>query len=167
MLQSYHSIMRGFLGFGFLLLMHGCGDTAQTNSQHSWIDAVEYVAHAQPVSLTPQHVAEAYALGSEYTDLQRDMIYKELVGNVIEWDIIVYEIKLEDGVYKVTSQPIPIKLEHSIALLRVLAFVAPQSKATYDILHNVKTNSQIRVRGKVQDVFIRTALILNPALICL
>jgi hypothetical protein len=115
--------------------------------------------------VTPEQVAEAFALGSDSTDLQRELIEKDLVGSVVEWDIRVYEVSYADGRYKVTSQPIPIASADAIQLIRVVALIQAQSNGDDDLLRAVKTDDVLRIRGLVQDVVLRTVVTIGPAVL--
>ena len=51
----------------------------------------------------------------------------------------MYEVEYADGRYTVTSQAIPITDADAVPLLRVVAFVLPQSEADDALLRAVKT----------------------------
>ncbi|MBK9325783.1 MAG: hypothetical protein IPN00_05405 [Hydrogenophilales bacterium] len=135
-----------------VLSLFGCGKAGQAPPQKSTADEIHSVIQAQPVSVTPEQAAEVFALGSEATDLQRDLLKKELIGNVIVWNIQVYEIELKGESYKVTSQPIPIQPAQAVGVLRVVAFVYPRNGADLNALRQAKTNDIFKLRGKVQDI---------------
>ena len=51
-------------------------------------------------SETPlETVAEAFALGTRATDVQRENLQADLVGRRVEWDIPVYEVSFNEGRY--------------------------------------------------------------------
>lgn len=104
-------------------------------------------------------------MGSEATDLQRDLLSNYLIGNVVEWDVAVYEIQLKDGSFKITSQPIPIKSKQATELLRVVAFVDSMNDLDLYVLKRSKTNDVIRIRGKVQGIVMRTAVVIYPGMV--
>lgn len=128
-------------------------------------EQIAEIASASTNPITPEQVSEVFALGSEFTDLQRDILHKELLGSVVEWDIQVYEIKYADGVYKVTSQPIPIKSRQAVNMLRASFAVYPQDERDHELLQKAKTNDRIKIRGKVQDIVLRTVVLIEPAVL--
>ena len=148
-----------------VLSLFGCGKAGQAPPQKSTADEIHSVIQAQPVSVTPEQAAEVFALGSEATDLQRDLLKKELIGNVIVWNIQVYEIELKGERYKVTSQPIPIQPAQAVGVLRVVAFVYPRNGADLNALRQAKTNDIFKLRCKVQDIEMRVAVVIQPALV--
>jgi hypothetical protein len=128
-------------------------------------DAFALIDKTPRSELTPEAVAEAFALNTKSTDVQREMLEKDLVGHSIEWDLRVYEVAFEDGRYKVTSQAIPVSDPDAVPLLRVVAFVLPQNEKDDALLRAVKTDDVIRIRGIVQEIQLRTIVAIVPAVV--
>ncbi len=112
-----------------------------------------------------QQVAETFALGSKHTDLQRDLLKKELIGSIVEWRLKVYEIESTDGAYKITSQPYPIQSPDAVNLIRAVAFVRPQDSADQEVIRKAVTDDEITVRGHVQGITLRSIVTLSPAIL--
>jgi hypothetical protein len=158
--------MVGVLAVSLLITVAGCGGgTDEPAPVQSIAELIATIMQATPNPVTPEQVAEAFALGSDSTDLQRDLIEKDLVGSVVEWDILVYEVSYADGRYKVTSQPIPIASADAIQLTRVVALIQAQSNEDDDLLRAVKTDDVLRIRGLVQDIVLRTVVKIGPAVV--
>lgn len=134
------------------------GQTSQTLEEQ-----LAEIENAQVNPITTEEVAEAFALGSDSTDLQRDILKKQVVGSVVEWRVPVYEVELNEGLYKVTSQALPVRAEGGIPMLRAVIFVAPESHRGHEFMRKLKTNETILVRGKVQDIFLRSVVAVYPA----
>jgi hypothetical protein len=115
--------------------------------------------------LAPETVAEAFALGSRATDVQREDLTQSLMGHRVEWSFPVYEVEYAEGRYTVTSQPIPIQDPEAAALTRVMAFVIPRSEEDHALLRAVKTDDVIRIRGIVQEIRLRTFVVVVPAVV--
>jgi hypothetical protein len=149
-----------------LVSLVGCGDEPSDN-QHKPSTAEQFaeITSAKTNPIAPEQVSEVFALGSEFTDLQRDILRKELVGSVVEWVIQVYEIDYADGIYKVTSQPIPIKSKQAVNMLRASFSVYPQDDRDHELLRKAKTNDRTKIRGKVQDIVLRTVVLIEPAVL--
>jgi len=149
-----------------LVTLAGCGSGSdQPAPVQSTAELIATIMQATPNPVTPEQIAETFALGSDSTDLQRELIEKDLVGSVVEWDIRVYEVSYADGRYKVTSQPIPIASADAIQLIRVVALIQAQSNGDDDLLRAVKTDDVLRIRGLVQDVVLRTVVTIGPAVL--
>jgi hypothetical protein len=148
------------------MTMAGCGGGADEPAPaQPTAELIATIMQATPNPVTPEQVAEAFALGSDSTDLQRELIDKDLVGSVVEWDIRVYEVSYADGRYKVTSQPIPIASADAIQLTRVVALIQAQSNEDDDLLRAVKTDDVLKIRGLVQDIVLRTVVKIGPAVV--
>lgn len=149
-----------------LPLLAGCGGSSEGKQDVlTGTEQLAEIENAQVNPVTPEQVAEVFALGSDFTDLQRELMRKELVGSVVEWEIQVYEIDYADGVYKVASRPIPIKSRHAVNMMRASFSVYPQGEQDHGLLRKVKTNDRIRIRGKVQDIVLRAVVSIEPAVL--
>ncbi len=149
-----------------LVSLVGCGDESSGGqSKQSPEELLAEITNAKTNPAAPEQVSEVFALGSEFTDLQRDILRKELVGSVVEWDIQIYEIEYADGIYKVTSQPIPIKSKQAVNMLRASFSVYPQDDRDHELLRKAKTNDRMNIRGKVQDIVLRTVVLIDPAIL--
>ncbi len=121
---------------------------------------------AKPVTtVTPEQVAETFALGSKSTDLQRDLLEKKVVGQVVEWDLQLYEVQLEGDIYTVSSNAIPINDDSGMNLIRIVAEVRARTPEEYTFLRAVKTGDPIRLRGRITAIALRTAVVMDPAVV--
>ena len=149
-----------------LVTLVGCGGGPSGNqATQPMAEQIAEITSAKTNPVSPEQVAEVFALGSDSTDLQRDLLLKDLIGSVVEWNLRVYDIGFADGMYKVTSQPIPIRSKEAVNMLRATISVYPQSERDHEALRTAKTNDKIRIRGKVQDVVLRTAVVIEPAIL--
>ena len=148
-----------------LVLAAGCAPVPDPSAGLSVEESVQLIEQVAPSELSPETVAEAFALGSRATDVQRDDITQSLVGHRVEWSFPVYEVEYAEGRYTVTSQPIPIEDTEAAALTRVMAFVIPRSEADEKLLRAVKTDDVIRIRGIVQEIRLRTFVVVVPAVV--
>ena len=149
-----------------LVSLFGCGDQPDESQVHQSLkQQLAEIASAQVNPVTPEQVSEIFALGSDFTDLQRDLLNKELIGSVVEWRLKVYEVEFEQGLYKVTSQQLPIKSKQAVPLLRAAVLIVPSSDNDHDLMRKVKTNDMITIRGRVRDIVLRTVVVIEPALL--
>jgi len=148
------------------VMLFGCGEGADAKQSGQAIeDQLAEIRSAKLSRVTPEEVSEVFALGSDSTDLQRDILNKELVGSVVEWRLPIYEVELVEGRYKITSQPIPIKSKEAVQLLRAAVFIVPSSVSDHVVMRKVKTNDMITVRGRVREIVLRTVVVIEPALL--
>lgn len=147
------------------VLLAACAPVPDPSAGLSVEESVQLIEQVAPSDLSPETVAEAFALGSRATDVQREDLTQSLVGHRVEWSFPVYEVEYAEGRYTVTSQPIPIQDPEAAALTRVMAFVIPQSEADEALLRAVKTDDVIRIRGIVQEIRLRTFVVVVPAVV--
>lgn len=147
------------------VLVGACAPVPDPSAGLSVAESVQLIEQVEPTDLSPETVAETFALGSRATDVQRDDLTQALVGHRVEWSFPVYEVRYEEGRYTVTSQAIPITDPNAAALTRVMAIVIPRSEEDDALLRAVKTDDVIRVRGIVQEIRLRTFVVVVPAVV--
>ena len=147
------------------VLLTACAPVPDPSAGLSVEESVALIERVEASDLALETIAEAFALGSRATDVQRENLTAGLVGHRVEWDIPVYEVSFSEGRYEVTSQPIPIQDAEAAALIRVVASVIPKSKADEELLQAVKTDDVIRVRGIVQEIRLRMIVAVVPAVV--
>jgi len=156
-------VCRGVLLLSILLA--ACAPVPDPSSGLSIEETVKLIEQVAPSDLALEAVADAFALGSRATDVQREDITQALVGHSVEWSIPVFDVQYADGRYTVTSQAIPISDPNAAALTRVMAIVIPRSEADEALLRAVKTGDMIRIRGIVQEIRLRTFVVVVPAVV--
>lgn len=150
---------------GLSLILASCSPIPDPSAGLSVEESVQLIEQVAASDLSPETVAEAFALGSRATDVQREDLTQALVGHRVEWSFPVYEVEYAEGRYTVTSQPIPIQDPEAAALTRVMAFVIARNGADQTLLRAVKTDDVIRIRGIVQEVRLRTFVVMVPAVV--
>jgi hypothetical protein len=156
-------LCRGALLFSIFLT--ACSPVPDPSAGLTPEEAVKLIEQVAPSNLSSEIVAEAFALGSRATDVQREDLTQSLVGHRVEWSIPVFEVQYTEGRYTVTSQAIPIADPNAAALTRVMAIVIPRSEADEALLRAVKTEDLIRIRGIVQEIRLRTFVVVVPAVV--
>ena len=156
-----------------LALLVGCGEVVtegggpvdDRSATMSIEEAVAAIKQATPNPITPEAVAETFALGGAATDIQREMMEKALVGSVVEWDLVVFNVKLAKDRYELTSQPIQIQSPAPVQLVSVVALIQSQGPEDDALLQKVKTGDPIRIRGLVQGIRLRTIVAIGPGVV--
>jgi hypothetical protein len=104
-----------------------------------------------------------YVLGGNRTELQREAMTAKLVGATVSWSFKVYDIAQEDGRYRVMSELMNGTEPGAIGKFTVVAFVTPRDEQDVQALLKLQTGSGVEIRGRVDGVSVRTALVLSPA----
>jgi hypothetical protein len=97
--------------------------------------------------------------------VQREMLQSDLVGRAVDWRVPVYEVAYSNGRYQVTSQPIAITGTEAIPLIRVMTIVIPQGDTDDAQLREVQTDDVVRLQGIVQEIRLRTVIVITPAVL--
>jgi hypothetical protein len=113
--------------------------------------------------ITLKEVVDSYVLGGTRTDLQRDAMTAKLVGAIVSWRFKVYDVAKEDGRYRVMSELMNGSDASAFGKFTVVAFVTPRDDQDVQTLLQLQTGSEVEIRGQVNGVTVRTALVLSPA----
>jgi hypothetical protein len=156
-----------------IVLLVGCGEVGSSGepaaagapAPMSIEEAIAAIKAATPNPITPEQVAETFVLGGTATDVQREIMEKELVGSVVEWDLVVYDVKFDKDRYELTSQPIEITSTAPVQMVGVVAWIQSQGPQDDALLQRVKTGDPIRVRGVVQGIVLRTMVQIAPGVV--
>jgi hypothetical protein len=147
-----------------LVLVVGCGNPSIPPASAREVAAqVQAIAEADPLQLDLREIAEAFALNTRATSVQRERLEQQLREAVVRWRIVVHEVMLEEGVYKIVSEPVPVRDADATALLRVVAIVPPRSDSDRQRIEALRTGDTVELQGRAKGVLLRTVLTLYPA----
>ena len=143
----------------------GCGGSSvESTGQRSGAD-LQALARATPIDVTLAQVAETFTVGTDATDVQREELEKRIVGQVVEREVVVYEVSRSEGVYTVISEPVPVAQAGVAAKWGVMAQIRSRSAADEALLQSAKTGDTVRVRGVVKGIWLRTFVTLDPGMV--
>ena len=172
-MTAANRVIQGIGALCLLLVLVGCGEIESSGepavdsapAPMSIEESIAAIKAATPNPITPEAVAETFVLGGTATDVQREIMEKALVGSVVEWDLVVYDVKFEQDRYELTSEPIQIASAAPVQLVAVVAWVQSQGPEDDALLQRVKTGDPIRIRGLVQGIFLRTMVKVGPGFV--
>jgi len=114
---------------------------------------------ATPSSLQYEgELAEIFSIGSNYTDVQRQNKEKEIKGQVIEWEFVVYEVQKNNGYYDITPKEGLLSNKVSVSTV----YLYPRSEEESQLIESWKEDTKFTARGYINDVVLRN-LIIAPA----
>ena len=140
-----------------------CGEAPPPNTPSEPTLTVQALKDTPMMSIALQEVVDIYVLGGNRTDLQREAMTVKLVGATVVWRFKVYDIAKEDGRYRVMSELMDGTEPGAFGKFTVVAFVTPRDEQDVQALLKLQTGSEVEVRGRVDGVTVRTALVLSPA----
>ena len=145
------------------MAMSACSEDPSPHNPSEPVPTVQTLKDAPVALIALQDVVDTYVLGGNRTDLQRDAMTAKLVGSIVSWRLKVYDIAKEDGRYRVMSELMESSAAGSFGKFAVVAFVTPRDEQDIQILLKLQTGSEVELRGRVDGVSARTALVLSPA----
>jgi hypothetical protein len=153
---------------GWMVLLMGisliaCSDGPEKNIYVEPAQAIVSLKDTPVMSIALQEVVDTYVLGGSRTDLQREHLTAKLVGATVSWRFKVYDVAKEDGRYRIMSELMSGSDAGAFGKFTVVAFVAARDDQDVQALMKLQTGSDIEIRGRVDSVTFRTALVLSPA----
>lgn len=145
------------------MALAACGEAPPPNTPSEPAQTVQAWKDTPVMSIALQEVVDTYVLGGNRTDLQREAMTAKLVGATVVWRIKVYDIAKEDGRYRVMSELMNGTEPDAFGKFTVVAFVTPRDEQDVQALLKLQTGSEVEIRGRVDGVTVRTALVLSPA----
>lgn len=125
---------------------------------------LDWLASAPASDLQPTgRLAQAFKLGSDNTDLQRENIEREITGQIVLWTLPVYEVsKRRDGYRIQTSGDNAIFFGEP--LVGVFATVYPRSERDDWTIAQLKTGMSVTFKGQITGTSVRYIEI-DPAIL--
>lgn len=148
---------------GLVWLLAACSEASAPNTSSEPVPAVHGLKDTPVMPIALQEVVDAYVLGGKSTDLQREAMTAKLVGATVSWRFKVYDIAKEGDRYRVMSELMEGSEPGVLGKFTVVAFVTPRDDQDVQALLKLQTGSEIGIRGRVDGVLVRTALVLSPA----
>lgn len=128
-------------------------------------DPLVELASAQPSALRPEgELAELFAIGSKNTDLQRENKLKEIKGQIVQWQLPVYEISRSGDGYKVQTKMSVRAGMFEQNLLGTFVHITPRNDAERQEIEALRTGDVIQFKGKIAGSRMRS-LEVRPAIL--
>jgi hypothetical protein len=135
---------------------------ANEQMQQATQEKINALAGAVPSSISydDKELAEMFSFGSKYTDLQRGNKSKELVGEIIEWEMTVYDVKKRSGYYYININDG--LSSNNINVSNVDLY--PQTEEEVEMVESLTEGTKIKVKGYIKDTILRNFTI-SPAIL--
>ncbi len=150
---------------GLLVLVIGVAMIAGKGDLKSKADPLTELASAQPGNLQPEgELSELFALGSKYTDLQRENKSKEIIGQIVQWRLPVYEVSTSGGGYKIQTRGSVSIGGYGKDSIGTFIHITPRDDEDRKIIENIKTDDVIAFKGRIAGTSMRM-LTIKPAIL--
>lgn len=135
------------------------------NTEEENLKKVEELKTAEIYNILPTgKLYDLYSLGSEHTDIQRDNMTNELKGKIVQWTLPVFEVNKEsENKYIVQTDSGNFFGKKYVSTFTT---VYTQNDNEVKYIENLKTGSNITIKGIINNTFIRHVEI-EPAIIIL
>lgn len=128
-------------------------------------DLLAELANAQPSALRAEgELSELFALGSKNTNLQRENKLKEIKGQIVQWQLPVYEVSRSGDIYKVQTQTSIRVGSYGQDLVGTFIYITPRDDAERQTIEALKTDDLILFKGRIFDSSLRS-LEIKPAIL--
>ena len=152
-------------GIGLLVLVIGVAMIAGKGDLKSKADPLTELANAQPGYLQPEgELSELFALGSKYTDLQRENKSKEIIGQIVQWRLPVYEVSKSKEGYKIQTRGSVSIGGYGKDSIGTFIHITPRDDEDRKIIENIKTDDVIAFKGRIAGTSMRM-LTIKPAIL--
>lgn len=162
------SINLKIVGLLFFLILSGCekADVPAENDSSKSASMLSDVIKGpvNPIQLDGD-LSDVFMLGSDFTDLQRENTAMKVIGTNVVWELPVYEVSQDKGVYKVITKSGLMTGDLNRKLLNATVFIYPQSDDDRMRMEALKTNDLIEFKGRVADIRLRSLVVVNPAIL--
>lgn len=127
-------------------------------------DPLKNLAAAQASDLKPNgHLAELFSIGSDYTDLQRQLTTKEIIGRTVSWKLPVYNVRQSGNEYTIQTGHSFRKELSGDSVVGTFVHISPSNADEKAFVEKLKTGDIINIKGIISDVIMRN-LEIKPAI---
>ena len=124
------------------------------------LDPLEKLAQAPIAGIQPVGpLADIFAVGGQYTDLQRENTLHEIKDRIVSWTLPVYEVKREGNGYKIQTNA-----GRGNGYVGTFISITPRNEQDRQIIEALKTGESISFRGIIADTFMRH-IVIKPAIL--
>jgi len=137
---------------------------ANAKNAQPTLSPLDELERAPSVNISPKgELAEIFSYGSDFTDLQRQLKFKEIQGKVIEWHLPVYEVKQSGDGYTIQTATHAKGDLFGLKMIGTFLRISPRSEEDRRFVERLKTGDVVKVKGVIEDVTMRSLNInLNP-----
>ncbi len=119
------------------------------------------VADISPVG----QLGEVFSLPSDYTDLQRDKIVKDIKGETVQWTLPVYDVRKVGTSYRIQTEA-RFAIGGATPMVGAIVTIYPRNKEETSYIENLKTGDWFQFKGVINGTSMRH-IDVRPAILIL
>jgi hypothetical protein len=155
-------MLKLLIGVGVLVVAGAIFGLSPEEEAAKLKDELAAIASAQPANIASSgQIAETFSLGSSSTDLQREDLEKQITGQIVQWNLPVYEVKRLDE--KTSKYKIQTSSKGNSAVGAFVTIYA-RDDAEKQRIESLKTGDIVKIKGKITGTTMRNVNI-NPAVL--
>jgi len=156
--------MKGIIGLVALIAIGVVLTPSEEEEAKKLASTLAGIASAETANISSTgELASAFKFPSKYTDLQRDKLEKEIIGQIVQWTLPVYEVdKMGEGYLIQTSGVEAILGGTPMVAADITVYPRNENEKSY--IEALKTGDLFSFKGKIKGTTIRRIGI-DPAII--
>lgn len=159
--------LAGILTIG-LVLLNGPGsppsDATAAAVAPSRAQVIAELEAAPASALSPSgELAATFELGGAGTDVQRENAFRAIEGQVVVWELPVFDVKRRDDGYRIATEGHVMTVFGPSPRIRTRVFITPRNDAERQRIEALNTGQTIRFKGLIKGVALRQ-LEIDPAI---
>lgn len=109
-------------------------------------------------------LAEIFQFGGDATDVQRENAEAAIKGQVVDWQLRVFEVKRKGDKYQIVTESSLANLFTGPATASTRIILTPRDQSERTIIEALKTGDKLRIKGRIKGVTMRS-LDIEPAVL--
>lgn len=127
------------------------------------LSEMDQLASAEESRIGPYgELAEIFNLMSKHTNIQRENKEKEIKGQIVVWELPLYEVSKQGDYYRVQTNAGP--SAGGMACVGTFVYIKPRNEQEKIYIESIKTGDNITFKGKIDGVSMRNINI-KPAIL--
>ena len=160
--------LAGILAIG-LMTLNGPGSPSSGASNAvgapSRPNAVAELEAAPASGLSPSgELAATFEIGGAATDVQRENAFRAIEGQVVVWELPVFDVQRRDDGYRVATQGHVMTVFGPSPRIRARVFITPRNDAERQQIEALTTGQMIHFKGRIKGAALRQ-LEIEPAIL--
>lgn len=169
-MRPVHQFCYGLISASLLCaLVAGCSRGSDDAAAGKQPNPIAILESAPASNLKPSgDLAEIFALGSDFTQLQREITVNEIKGKVVEWRLPVYEVSKVGDIYRIQTSPgsgvLGSEPGSASGFVRTFVYISLRKDDDRLKIEAIKTGDWVAFKGVIADVTLRI-LEIRPAIL--
>lgn len=128
------------------------------DTQKALNNKLDEITNATPANLDSAELAEIFAVMSDSTKIQKENKEKEIKGEIVEWDLKIFNVTKRDDYYRVQTLP-------SKNMPPTFVSLYPRNEGHKTIIEGVKGGDFLKIKGIISGTSVTGSIEISPAVL--